>query len=427
MEFVGQNWREIPRPKSSRVRVWDDEIYQLGFQNLASGAVSWIVRFRVPWREHQVTKKVGVPGVMSPTQARKAAKSIMAKFTQESDLETPDTLTARDLLEDYYAKYILRPGHRPDGYHQARSYREHQRWLLDKYLTGPLQPEPGEEIPAFGDLLLSQINEGTISTLLRDQVNGLTNQNRVQALLSASWNWASRQEAYLRIFNPVSGHKKNKEVAKKSRLFDEGVRKLGRAWRESTDPLKDLCIWPLLCGCRKSASVRFGCGRLNIKERVIRFDPSEEMLKECDIIYIPECAMALTKALPILVTQGSDRTTIDRAYEAYKRTHRRLQRKAGLPESTHDMRRTFQSYGIDLGYDTGIMNLVTHEASGSGKIADTYGVPAVKTYRDIADRVGNHIWRLLHEDPTESCTVLSEIVAEPSPVTIPPPKRRKRA
>ena len=389
MEFVGQNWREIPTPEEGRTRIWDDRMYQLGFQILSTGAVSWIVKWRVPSRANQVTKKVGVPGLMSPTQAREAAKSIMLNFTDEVE-EEEATLTAKDLLEDYYDRYILRPG---DGreYEQAESYRRGQRWSMDKYLTG--------DDCEFGKMRLQDIDEGTISTLLTEWVNGRVNQNRVQALVRSAYNWAKRQEDYLRIFNPVTGHRGNSETPLHDRLFDNGVRKLGKAWRTSTDPHKDVCLWPLLVGCRKSAAIKFGCGKLDAKERVIRFDPQVEMLKGCEIIYIPECALKLTKGLPKDISLESTSEEYETAKEAFKRAWNRLRKKANVNETSHDMRRTFCSFGIDLGFSSEIMNLVTHKASGAGKIADTYGCPADKTYRDIVDKVGSHLWKLLHEDP----------------------------
>ena len=313
---------------------------------------------------------------MSPTQAREAAKSIMLNFTDE--LGEEDTLTAKDLLEDYYSKYIMRPGEHRE-YEQAESYRVGQRWYMDKYLVG--------EGCKFGPMLLTDINEGTISTLLTEWVNGRVNQNRVQALARAAFNWAARQENYLRIFNPVSGHRRNTETARSVRLLRGGVRKLGMAWRASTDPLKDVCIWPLLCGSRKSASLLFGRGTLSQSERVIRFPSDTEMLKGCEIIYIPECAMELTKKLPAETDP-----------EAFKRAWRRLQKSAQMTESTHDMRRTFTSFGGDLGYSADVMNLVTGHSSGAGKMADTYYRPADETYQRIADHVGSHIWKLLHED-----------------------------
>ena len=380
MEFKDQNWKTIPKPESGRTRVWDDEMYQLGFQILSTGAVSWIVRWRVPWREHQVTKKVGIPGVMSPTAARKAAKSIMNNFTKESDEEASDT-TAKDMLEDFYKKWIMRPGEDRE-YEQALSYREIQRWYLDKYLTG--------DECEFGKMLLSEINEGTITTLLTETVEGRVNQNRIQALVRAAYNWAARQPAYLRIHNPVTGHKRNTETPKTDRLFEEDVRRLGKAWRESKDPLKNVCIWPLLVGSRKRAALYFGKGALDLNERVIRFDPKEEGLKGCEIIYLPECIMEVTKSLP----SETDR-------EAFKRAWKRLRKKAKVTETTHDMRRTFCSFGGDLHYSAGIMNLITHQASGDGVVADTYYQPANKTYQQIVDHVGLHLWTLLHENPTD--------------------------
>lgn len=380
MDFVESNWKEILPPEKGRTRVWDDTMYQLGLQVTAAGTYSWIVRWRVEWREHQVCKRVGKPGVMSPTAARKAAKSIMQNFTKESDDEASD-LTAKDLLEDYYNKWIMRPGEKRK-YAQAESYREIQRWYLDKYLTG--------EDCEFGKLLLTEINEGTISTLLGEQVSGRVNANRIQALVRAAYNWAARQAPYLRIFNPVVGHKRNQETPKDDRLFDEGVRRLGKAWRASRDPLKDVCLWPLLVGCRKSAALRFGEGTLDLKDRVIRFPDDVEMLKGCEIIYIPECIIDITKALP----PETDK-------ESFKRAWRRLRKVSKVTETTHDMRRTFCSFGGDLGYSAGIMNLITHQASGEGPVADTYFRPANKTYQEIADKVGLHIWTLLHENPRD--------------------------
>ena len=47
------------------------------------------------------------------------------------------------------------------------------------------------------------------------------------------------------------------------------------------------------------------------------------------------------------------------------------------------------------------MNLITHQASGEGPVADTYFRPANKTYQEIADKVGLHIWTLMHENPPD--------------------------
>ena len=401
MDFKGQNWRDLA-PRSSAYLTPDDEYQWLQCRVSPGGAHTWVVRWRPGTRKNQVTKVIEPCEVLSPTEARKRARSIMANWVEPEQVAAT---SLGDMLEDFYATYVMRPGeNRP--YAAAESYRTGQRWFLDKKI-----------LPAIGNMPLAEVNEGTITTLLTKTITGRVNQNRCQSLLHKAYNWARRQEAYLRIENPVTGHPKNPETPKDDRLLPEGVRRLGKAWRESRDPLKDVCIWPLVVGTRKSAARLFFCGEFDTAERVVRFPDDVELLKGCELVYIPKCIMEISKGMP---KSETDKYAFRRAWD-------RLRKKAGITETTHDMRRTFTSFGGDLGYSANAMNLVTGHASGAGKVADTYYRPADATFRKIVDRVGAHIWKLLHEDPIESPAGVNKIAAKASPCPTGLPKRRKRA
>lgn len=365
MRFVDQNWKELPATEKL-YRVWDEEFQNLGCQVLPTGVKSWVVVFRVKSRKNQVYRTLGRCDTLSPTKARLRAKSVMANFTEVE--EEGSGLTMREMLEDFYATYVLA--------NAKPSYRDAQRWYLDKKI-----------LPEIGDTLINDVGIGEITVLLTDRIPGKVNSNRCAALLSKAYNWARRRPEYLDIPNPVLGHQRNKETPRADRLFDDGIRKLGKAWRASTDPLKDVCIWPLIVGCRKSAALKVGMGVLNEKNRTLTFGDVDD-LKGCEVIYIPKCALEMTKKLPP-----------ETDLEGHKRAWRRLRKASGVSETTHDLRRTFESIGADIGQDANVMHMLTGHSLG--KLMDTYLVLSGSTLQGAADKVGLHIWNLLHEDPKE--------------------------
>ena len=168
-----------PAPGKSEVIYWDQDLPGLGLRVLASGARTWIVRYRVGRQQRVVA--LGKGAALSPPEARKQAKPILnrAKVGKDARIEVTEARSqASDtfvkLAESYLAKAI-EPRRRPSYQRDVRRYL-----LVD---AAPLH-----------DLPVAAITRKRIAALLDDMASRApVAADRCRVALSTLFTWAMRQ------------------------------------------------------------------------------------------------------------------------------------------------------------------------------------------------------------------------------------------
>ena len=171
----------LPGPSAGRGEVihWDQGLPGLGLRVLASGARTWIVRYRVGKRQRVVS--LGKGAALSPAEARKRAGPILnkAKVGQDTRAEITEARaqasdTFKKLAESYLAKAI-EPRRRAS---YARDVRRHL--MVDAEL--------------LHDLPVASITRRRIAALLGDITSRApVAADRCRVALSSLFTWAMKQ------------------------------------------------------------------------------------------------------------------------------------------------------------------------------------------------------------------------------------------
>ena len=168
-----------PAAGKSEVIYWDQDLPGVGLRVLASGARTWIVRYRVGRQQRVVA--LGKGAALSPPEARKQAKPIlnMAKVGKDARIEVTEarsqaTDTFIKLAESYIAKAI-EPRRRPNYQRDVRRYL-----LVDAAL--------------LHDLPVAAITRKRIAALLDEMASRApVAADRCRVALSTLFTWAMRQ------------------------------------------------------------------------------------------------------------------------------------------------------------------------------------------------------------------------------------------
>jgi hypothetical protein len=406
----------VPREKLIRYPV--DGSLGLYIQVTKTGAVSWVYRFRSKKRVAERSYTIGkypewsikravaeferlrievrdgkdpagyIRDSLVPRKVGRARNIREGKAIEEAILaarhpvvppepvpappEPPPTL--REVAEAFYEKHV-KVNNRP-------SFVKQQRWRLDKYI-----------LPQLGDRPIDQVTAVVVTRHL-DEIAEKTpiNANRVMTTLRKMFGWASRRyNAVANMANPCIGHEPEPEEPVQTRLLEEDVRRLGEAWRISKDPRKFACILPLLTGCRRGVVVHLNDAESSKEEGVLRFPKDLDGLKGTQIVYVPTVAWPI---LDKIAKKGITPETLAKSWA-------KLREEAKIECSIHDLRRSFVSFGVDLGFSPDLLSAILGHSQGKKKLQETYmvpadkKVPADKTLAGIAEKIGKHIATLL--------------------------------
>lgn len=315
-----------------------------------------------------------------PSGLPKAAKKPRAAL---DTVQAPATVTASKptsyapgtfghMIEAFYTEWVLKEN--------AAATAKYQRWAIDKHL-----------LPVLGKVQLARIDADRIDDLLADiSETARVSANRVRALLSKAFNWGRRGKKFKVQFNPVTGSKKNKEVASEDRLFIPDVIALGKAWATSGDELKYAALFPLLTGCRRGVVLNLSLAEVSNQGGLLLFPANTPGLKKAREVYVPDVAVSFLDKIPVEIDPDKLGRCVTRLIKAAG-----IESKTGNMLSIHDFWRTFMSIGVDkpLGLDESAVDaLVGHSR---GKIRDTYHRRSVETMAELANTIGDHIAGLL--------------------------------
>jgi integrase len=186
-------------PGKTELLVFDDNLPGFGIRLRAGGKRVWIAQYRVGRKQRRVT--LGTVDILDPDEARKAARSTLAKVQLGSDPQA-DKTEARSRAAVTLGAVSARYLDRAKGRLKPRSYIE-----VERHLTRHWAPLKG--------LPLHQMQRVTIAARLGEIAteHGPFAANRARASLSGFFTWAMREG--LADSNPVIGT--NRSIDERSR------------------------------------------------------------------------------------------------------------------------------------------------------------------------------------------------------------------
>jgi integrase len=204
-------------PGRSDLIVFDDTLPGFGVRIRAGGKRVWIAQYRMGQKQRRVT--IGSVETIDPDQARRAAKSILAKVHLGSDPQATKT--------EAKARAHLTLGAMIEPYLEFASRRLKARTLVEtnRYLRTSWKP--------LHSLAIEKITRRTIALQLSELTltNGPIAANRARIALSSFFTWAMREG--LADTNPVVGTNRPTEERSRDRVLTNY--ELARIWAACRD------------------------------------------------------------------------------------------------------------------------------------------------------------------------------------------------
>lgn len=204
-------------PGRSELIVFDEALPGFGVRLRAGGKRVWIAQYRMGQKQRRVT--IGSVETLDPDQARRAAKSILAKVHLGSDPQVAKS--------EAKARAHVTLGAMIEPYLEFASKRLKPRTLIEtrRYLRTAWKPLHG--------LAIEKITRRTIALQLSELAlaNGPIAANRARIALSSFFTWAMREG--LADTNPVVGTNRPTEERSRDRVLTND--ELARIWAACRD------------------------------------------------------------------------------------------------------------------------------------------------------------------------------------------------
>jgi integrase len=387
--------KSLKPPAAGRLQVADEVVRGLFLRIGASGAVSWLVRYR-PRRQAQKGAGLGPYPRVGLAKARKRAREILSAADDGVDLVAKEARdeevkrraeararTVRDLVDGYDDVVGLLPA--SEG---LRSYR-----LREMYLRLHI-------LPALGDRVLSEIRRADVIELLDDLEHrkGLRQMtNRVRACLRVLFEYAIERE--LVDANPVAGtRRRNVERERDRVLADDEIRTLWHALDTLPAPVPAFVRTLLLTGARRENVRVMAWDELDLAARLWTVPAIKA--KTANAYEIPlsrqmvELLEGMERRGPFVFTRDGSRPIS--GMSAIKAA---LDRVSGLGEwRLHDLRRTLRTGLARLGVVEEIAERVIGHVRS--KLIRTYDLHQYRAEKaEALQRWADHVTGLVAAEP----------------------------
>jgi len=377
-------------PKARPYEVWDTELTGLVVWVRPSGRKTYAVYYRTTKGKRR-TMRLGPAGAMPPTEARKAAKMILADVAQKRDpLEERRearvrTMKLNELWPLYEKGYLDHPhpprrsGNRPLSPRTRAAYR----WYWTKYLE-----------PAMGERRLDSIAQEDVETFHSNMASAsVTNANRTLALLGSMYTFAERSKILPPGSNPTHGVERTEENKRQRFLTADELMRLGEALREAEgrEPWQALAAIRLLLltGARRSEVLAMQWQDLDLERMVWNLPSGKTGARP---VFLNAPAVELLASLPRTVECPwvlPGRRPTDH-FKGVAHPWERIRDAAGLTDfRMHDIRHTAASLALAGGAQLKVIQvLLGHREL---KTTSRYAHLADGPVRQAADRLGETV------------------------------------
>jgi integrase len=342
----------------------------LVYQLTGTGIASWVLKTRLGKDGSHISLTIGRVSEVRRADAEEEAHRLLAlcrKGVDPRKIEAPKSPEIRiaPSLDTAWAEYerVYLPL-------KSARYAAYQTWAYQKYI----QPE-------LGGMALDTIGTSKVDTFLESLDRIPTTANRVHALLSKHFNWASRRYTCV-LSNPVMGREKHRETGRERRLSVSELQAFGQAWRLSNNPLRYAVLFLLLTGSRAGV--------------ITNFDPAWQRDNYLDIPAgtpgLKGCRYVVTPFISRTLLYRIQRTTLPALYHCLIS----MCENANIKDFTlHDLRRSFASFGADLGESDYLVDGILSHSRGRGRVTEIYMRRSIPALLDVSERVSLHIWGIV--------------------------------
>ncbi len=409
---------------------FDEEVKGFGLLVRPSGARSWIVEYRPGAGGRGVSKRrlvIGDPATMTPEAARTAAKDMLADVRKGRDpaaerAEERRAETVQEILEAWFQRHVT-PKRKAST---AALYRQ----ILDTHIIPAIGSKRAllvtrQDIARLHDTAANK-GQSTRKTDAKPRASketargGVYVANRILAILSAAFNWASASGLLPEDHrNPATGIEKFREQARERYLTSEELGRLGAALHEAqetgipwevneTSPNakhtpktgRATSLSPhvvaafrllILTGARLREILNLRWADVDL-ERGALFLPDSKTGRKT--LLLPAAAIEILQTLPrlgVYVIASESAGAVDEKPRAdLKKPWRLVTRRAGLEGvRIHDLRHSFASIGAGSGVGLPILaGLLGH---AQVQTTQRYAHLAASPLRQAADVIADAI------------------------------------
>jgi len=384
------------------IYLWDDEVSGFGLRVKPTGIQSLFVQYRnSSGKSRRMT--LGKFGVLTPDEARKMAKQILADAARGGDpaerrMQDRNAMTVRQLCRSYLEVaekgLILGKGKRP----KKLSTLYIDRGRIERHI-----------LPLLGSRRVRDLTTPDIVRFMRDVTAGKTADDvrtgfRGRAIVEGGAGTASRAVGLLGGIlsfavsegiiptNPVRGVKRPADNRREIRLTADQYRALASALAlaesEGANPSAVLAIRLLaLTGCHRGEIERLQWAEVDLPGRCLRFSDTKEGKS---IRPLGSNAAKLLAKVPKGSRYVLPGNKPDKPFVGLPKAWRRIVGRANLPGLTpHGLRHAFASVANDLGFsEPTIAAMLGH---GTNSITSRYLHHLDSALLAAADRVAGEI------------------------------------
>lgn len=214
--------REVDKtePRAARYTIFDDEVNGFGLRVFPSGAKSWIIEYRPDGGGRRTAKRrltLGRVGTLTPDEARRAARIVLAKVRTGDDPARGKADMRKAATVAEVASAFLN-----DHAHAKRKPRtaEHYRDIIERIV-----------LPDLGTMKATAVARSDLAHLHIKWRRTHVQANRMLGIVSALYSFAARHELVPEGINPARGIEKYPESRRERFLSAEELERLGAAIR----------------------------------------------------------------------------------------------------------------------------------------------------------------------------------------------------